>query len=436
MIIFTPKSKEICIMKQGKIISLSLVIILAAAFCFIPACSGKEENKTGAETKTDSAALSGSLNIWHYWVLEDDQAFLEKFGNEFMAENPGVKVTATYIPFDTLKNQYMLGAVSGNLPEIAVIDNPETAACIEMGICLDITDKFNAWDEKSYFFEGAMKSCIKDGRVYGIPNNINCLALFYDVDKFNEAGVKPPVTWDDLLAVCKTLKAKFPNAYPLGLSSNNNEEGTFHFIPFFLSTGASFDNLASPEAVRAASYWKELVDLGYVPKDVIGWGQMEVNNRFVSGNLIMQVNGPWIINDIRKNAPDKNWSVIFIPKDKKYASVLGGENFAITSAADPELGWAFLSKISSGKNVTEYCAGGNRFPPRNDAGKYSNVWDADPILKTFYDELEYAMPRGPHPRWNEFSATIYTALQQILTGTKIPEAALKEAQAASAKIMN
>ncbi|MDR1287552.1 MAG: sugar ABC transporter substrate-binding protein [Treponema sp.] len=397
--------------------------LAAAAFCF-PFCKGSEQKK------------DVTLDVWHYFESDGERAGMQRVADEFMAANPGVRVNVTYVPRDELIKQYMMGAVSGELPDISMMDNPDMAAYIEMGICLDVTDKFNVWEEKDYYYEGPLNSCKRNGRIYGLPHNSNCLELFYDVDQLREAGVTPPATWDELTAACAALKKAYPGLYPLGFSSNNNEEGTFQFMPFLISSGGSLDNLASPESVRAVAYWKDLVEAGYVPRDVINWGQSELNAQFTSGNVIMQVNGPWNISILRANAPGKNWNVTLLPKDKKYASVLGGENFAVTKACeDAGTGWAYLSTLCSGKNVAEYCAAVGKFSPRSDGSQFSNVWDTDPILKVFNEGMQYAMPRGPHPRWNEFSAVISNALQEVLTGAKTPEAAMRDAQRAGEAVM-
>lgn len=401
---------------------LSLVLVLVLALGIVPAMAEGE--------------LSGTLEFWHYWSSDTEHANVQRLADEFEALHPGTEIVVTQFSRDELLKQYTMGAVSGELPDIGMMDNPEMNAFIKMGLCADINDYFEAWDEKDFYYEGPLNSCKDEGRVYGLPHNSNCLALFYDEDMLAGAGVEAPATWDELLAACEKLKETYPDAYPIGFSANNNEEGTFQFIPFLLSTGATTDDLASPGAIKAVSFWKELVDKGYAPKDVISWGQTEVNSRFTSGNLAMQINGPWNVSNLRADAPDKKWNVTLVPKDEKYASVLGGENLAITSACENmDLAWAFLSYFCNGENTAIFCANVGKFAPRSDGTEYSDFWSADPIMAAFNEGMQYAMPRGPHPRWNEFSGVISGAIQEVLTGVKTPEEAMTDAQAAGQAIM-
>ena len=401
-----------------------------------PSSEDSSEPASSEGESTSASNFSGTLDVWHYFSSDAEVNGMAKIGKEFMAANPDVTVSITQFPREELIKQYTMGAVSGDLPDIGMMDNPEMPAYIEMGICADVTEYFNAWEESQYFYEGPLNSCKSGDKVYGLPHNSNCLELFYDVDALEEAGVTPPTTWDELTAACATLKEKFPDKYPLALSAINNEEGTFQFMPFLLSTGATIDDLASEGAIKAITLWKDYVDNGYIPKDVISWGQADVNTQFMSGNVIMQVNGPWNISILNADAPDKNWNVCLLPKDKEYASVLGGENFAVTTGCENlDLGWAFLSTQCSGKNTAEFCAAVGKFCPRSDGNDYSDVWSTDPILGVFNEGMQYAMPRGPHPKWNEFSGVISGTIQEVLTGAKEPAQAMQDAQAKAAQIM-
>lgn len=383
-------------------------------------------------------SLSGTLEFWHYWSADSEFENVDLVVEKFNEIYPDVEVVVTSFSRDELMKLYTMGAVSGELLDIAMMDNPEMNAFIKMGLCADITDYVTAWDQTSHYYEGPMLSCMDEGRYYGLPHNSNCLELFYDVDMLEGAGCTPPTTWSELMDVCAKLKETYPNVYPIGFSANNNEEGTFQFAPFMLSAGGSFEQLDSEGAIEAAALWKDMIDLGYAPKDVMSWGQTEVNTQFASGNLAMQVNGPWNISGLRADVPDKNWNVTLIPKadDGVYASVLGGENLAITSACENmDLAWAFLSFMCNGENTAIFCANVGKFAPRDDGNEYTDFWTSDPISAVFAEGMQYALPRGPHPRWSEFSAVVSNAVQEVLTGTKTPEQAMTDAQAAGSAIM-
>jgi multiple sugar transport system substrate-binding protein len=48
----------------------------------------------------------------------------------------------------------------------------------------------------------------------------------------------------------------------------------------------------------------------------------------------------------------------------------------------------------------------------------------------FNEQMKSATQRGPHPQWPDISRAVQVALQEALTETSTPEAALKKAAAA------
>ena len=54
---------------------------------------------------------------------------------------------------------------------------------------------------------------------------------------------------------------------------------------------------------------------------------------------------------------------------------------------------------------------------------------------TFRKQLPTARQRGPHPQWSQLSRPLQTAIQQALTGTAPPHAAMQQAAAKVAPIL-
>ncbi|NRZ72233.1 maltose-binding protein MalE [Clostridium beijerinckii] len=78
--------------------------------------------------------------------------------------------------------------------------------------------------------------------------------------------------------------------------------------------------------------------------------------------------------------------------------------------------------------MTEYCADFGYIPSRKDVAESDDKITKDQVMSVFLDELQYAMPRGPHPKWPEISDAMSTAMQESFTNAKTPEQAAKDAQ--------
>lgn len=417
--------------KLSRILStaLALAILTGMTACSGGTPAGSSAGAQGAASGTGSA--SAGVTEVKYWHMcpGDEGAELQKIVDEFNASQSAVKVNAQYVPRDELMKQYTIGAVSGSLPDIGEVDNPDEASYVSMGVFDDITDLFNSWSDAK-FLDGPMASCTYDGKIYGVPRGSNCLGLFYDVDMLSKAGVNPPANWSELTEACKKLTAG--NVKGLAFSAVANEEGTFQFMPFLLSAGGNINDLSSSNSVKAMSYVSGLVKSGYVGKECINWAQSDVEKQFAAGSAAMMINGPWNISALKKDAPDKKWQVVKIPKadDGEYASILGGENLVICKGCTGDrrtASWEFIKYITGKDNSAKLASRIGQFSPRSDVDVQA-IYKDDEILKVFAGLMPTAQSRGPHVKWPEVSSAIQGALQQSITDQATAQKAMTDAK--------
>ena len=395
---------------------LSLILVAAMMLSLLAACGSKEDKQAAADDEP--------LKIWTYLSQNEQKAFEELIAD--YEEKTGTKIAAEFIPFGDYKKQLSVAVAAGSLPDIIMIDNPDHAAFTSMGIFEDITDKMNAWDGKDKYFEGPLKSTMLDGKYYGIPFTSNCLALFYNKKMLAEAGVEVPTTWDELEAAAKALTKN--GVYGMAVGSPKNEEATFQFLPWMLSANGSYDKVNSPEVIKAATLWSDMIQDGSMSKETPMWGQGDAQKQFAAEKVAMFEGGPWMVAQIQADNPDLEFGIATLPIDQKEASVLGGENLGIVAGSKKvDEAWEFLKYVGDFDVMSKFIGQTGFFPPRSDVAAQKQ-WTEDPIKAIFAEQMKSAMPRGPHPKWPEISEAIFTALQEILVGQSTPEEALNKAQ--------
>lgn len=369
-----------------------------------------------------SAADTEDVTLWYYWENEGHQQAMNEMIEAYNQSQDQYKMKANYVPFTDFKKQLSIGASANELPDLVLLDSPDHASYASMGIFADLTGKF---DVDSYY-EGPVASATYEDTLYGVPFGCNCLSLYYNVDMLKDAGIEPPTTWDELKEAAQALTTE--SVTGLAFCSLQNEEGTFNFSPWLWSTGATSYEMDSEGGIRALSFIKELVESGAMSKECINWTQGDVMNQFISGNVAMMVNGPWQIETMRAEAPDLNWDVTLLPKDKEYASVIGGENYAVIAGGNEEGALNFLTYATEEEQVMTMMEKLGYISADKDiaANQFSDEKDA--IYKKFVDQLEYAQARGPLPEWPEVSDAISLAFNQVMTGEMEPADAAAEAQ--------
>ncbi|MSS13751.1 sugar ABC transporter substrate-binding protein [Porcincola intestinalis] len=364
---------------------------------------------------------SGDVTIWYYWETEGHQKALNHIIEEFNGSQDSITVEAKYVPFADFKKQLSIGASADDLPDLVILDNPDHAAYAAMGIFADITDKFDV----SNYYEGPVNSCTLDEKLYGVPFGSNDLVLFYNEDMLKEAGCEVPTTWDELLEVAKATTTD--SVFGFAHCALQNEEGTFNFLPWVWSTGATSYEINSEGGIKALNFEKELVDSGAMTKEAINWTQGDTMHQFIAGNLAMMINGTWQIPTMREEVPDLNWNVAPIPQDKEQASGLGGENYAVIAGGNEDAAVKFLEFATTPEtclymmNAMGYISA--------DSTIAKDQFEGDEVYQVFVDEMQYAHARGPLPEWPSISDAISLAFNKVITGESAPKDAAAEAQA-------
>lgn len=371
-----------------------------------------------------------TLSLWHYFAPGTNAIrwSIERWN----AEHEMIRIEDRYIPFADLKREIVKAITTGEVPDIVIIDNPDHASFAASGAFADITERVRAWDAGDRYFAGPWKSTLFEGRNYGIPQNSNTIALFYNKNLFQQANLdpdRPPQTWQELRDYSERIMFNLENVSALAVSATRSEEGTFQFLPWLQMAGASFDDLRSDGAAQALTLWTQLYQAGAMPRAAINATQSEMMGIFAAQNTAMVITGPWDLFQLAE--VDFEWGIALLPYHERTgirSSALGGENFAIM-AASPYIdeAWEYIAWTQRPDFLEQMYIEGGRLPSRGDIADSSDYWSGDPHMATFIEQLQYAAPRGPHPNWPQISNEIQLAIQKAMTGLMSPAEALDEA---------
>ena len=94
-----------------------------------------------------------------------------------------------------------------------------------------------------------MSAATYDGKLYGLQPGANTLAIFYNKDVLEKAGVKPPTTWDELKTTAKKLTTD--KQYGFAFNATADYEGAWQFLPPMWTNGGDETDLKSPQVAGA-----------------------------------------------------------------------------------------------------------------------------------------------------------------------------------------
>lgn len=421
---------------RRKVVAATMALTLAASL-FAGCGSSSGGTDSGSTDKKEESTASGDtieLSVWHYFE-EPDVSVVEALVDEYNAMQDDVHITATYVSREELMNQYTIGAVSGDLPDIGMVDSPDMASYISLGVFADITEDLNNWGEVDHFYKGNLASCMDaDGKIYGLPHNTNCIALICNMDMLSAAGydhVPTSLAEFEEMAIATTDASD--GTYGFAMCAVSTEEGTFQLLPWLLgeqngesTTVAAID---ADSAVTGLTALSNIVSAGAMSTECVNWKQSDVYNQFVAQKAAMAEIGTWHLPLLNEDVTDDfTYEVCLLPTGDEGTSVstVGGENFGVCSGCEyKEEAAAFVEFMCSTDSQKRYAQEGGKLPTRDDVTpEYAFLTDE---FAVFQEQLGYAVARGPHESWPTISQSIYTMAQDVFLNGADPAASLKTA---------
>jgi len=144
------------------------------------------------------------------------------------------------------------------------------------------------------FFKGAVDIMTVDGKIIGMPGNMDTNITFYRKDLFDQAGMTPPKTMDELEAAAKKFHNP-PQMYGFVARGQKTSNAT-QIDPYFRNFGGGyFDKsgnpiMNSPEDIKAVEFYAMMLTK-YGPPGVTNFSWPEASALFQQGRVALYTDG-------------------------------------------------------------------------------------------------------------------------------------------------
>jgi multiple sugar transport system substrate-binding protein len=209
-------------------------------------------------------------------------------------ELTGAKVEMEIMGTDQFTNKVMieLAAKTKTLDVICLRPLNDLKLFNQNGWLTDITSYFK--DDKEFdlsdYFEGALESCMYEGKLLGIPVVAESQILYYRKDIFEQRGLKVPETMDEMLRIAKSLTDKSRDFYGF-VGRGQSNACISQFSTYLYSYGGTFNSptqslIATPAAINAYKMYGALLgECG--PAGVINMSWPQAAAVFAQGKAAM-----------------------------------------------------------------------------------------------------------------------------------------------------
>lgn len=440
-------------MKKVLAVALASLMVMSLSACgsssssttttAAPAAGGSTTTTAAATAAPAESSEPIELEFIQWWAAENGGPVLDELVAGFEAENPNITIKLTTLPFGETRNQVIASKASKSVPDLIAMNPPWAREFYDLGILAPLDDLIAA--DENYNKEDYMQASYApiEGNSYLAPVNTMAFYLFYNKTMFEEAGLEPPTTWEEMVTAADILTDVDKNQYGIAMSMSEQEASNGSILTLYPLLYAQNGRTVvdgkftvdTEEMYNALKFLEDLATNGsYLPG---GTSRSEVQNMesFSVGNVGMLISHDGHILTISERNPDLDFGIIPIPTyDGTGKAELRhhGWDIAISeNCENKEAAWKFISYISQKEQVEMMCNDMLKLPTRYDADvewtvDYPIVNDALSYLQEYEMVEELMLMPSSSACWVELTK----AGAAIVQGNMTAEEAVTSVQAA------
>ncbi|MDY4611255.1 MAG: extracellular solute-binding protein [Sphaerochaetaceae bacterium] len=263
------------------------------------------------------------------------------------------------------------------------------------------------------------------GSIKNMPYQPSAFVTMYNKDLFDKAGVTSlPKTWEEFLVVCEKL-------VKIGVTPITVDDA--YMAAFF---GYNMDRLvgmdetvrmvrendfSGPQVLEFGKIWEEMAKKGYISKkaasNIYPSGQVE---EIATGKVAMYLNGTWLPNEIKGNAPNMNWGAFAWPAisakgDGIEANNYGAQSFGVNKNTKyPDEAFQLVVWLTTGEWDAKLAAESLGVPMGNDSQWPKQLAEAKVVIDNTTVRLPWAVGMEDNP---DINAKIKENFAKLITGS-------------------
>ena len=327
-----------------------------------------------------------------FWGVFDDRSSFDKVIRDFQVSNPGMKVLYRQFSYQEYERSLIDSLAAGTGPDIVMVHNtwlpkhgdklkplPATIPGLKQPL-------LTIQDYKTNFVDVAFNDFVFNNQIYALPLYVDTLALFYNKDVLNSAGItRPPQDWEEFNSDVETITRLDGNgqivqsAAAIGTARNINRS-TDLLSALMIQTGVRMtdaDNTAAsfaswvnntPVGESALKYYTDFANPSvrtYTWNDV----QHYSVDAFTEGKTAMMFNYSHQVGVLKNKSSRLNFGVAPMPQvssaDVRNYANYWGVGVTASSKFSNEA-WKFVAYLASKEGAQSYLSATLRPSARRD----------------------------------------------------------------------
>ncbi|HOX48974.1 MAG TPA: extracellular solute-binding protein [Spirochaetia bacterium] len=365
-----------------RILAIGLALLAAAAL-FV-SCGAKGSNELVIQSNASDQAPKDQLQI---------------LADQFMKENPGIKVTINTTAHEQFKTQLMNYLTAKDAPDVLTWFAGYRMQQYAAKGLLEPLDSI--WQDSE--FPAAFKTASSyNGKTYFMPSSWYWWAVYYNKDVFAKLNLSVPKTWEEFEAVCAALKKAGIEPIAIGAKDTWTAGGWFDYMNVAVNGGALHQDLTAgkvsytdPKVANTFNYIADLSKKGYFMKNAASYSWQEAATVMFDGKAGMYLMGQFIKDVAPADKKDKiDWFQFpIVGNNTAYGVDTPIDGYFVPAKAKNKANALKFAAFLQRKDVQEsYCkalgrlaANQNVAPPNADAQRGLDMVKGAATAMQFYD---------------------------------------------------
>jgi multiple sugar transport system substrate-binding protein len=382
------------------------------------------------------------------WEGGDAFNMQQQIADNYEKDHKNVKIKIESVP-DQYGTKLLTQIAAGEAPDIFQVGDGDVAMFMAKGAFEELNPYIEGDNGINLddYYEGVLKVGEVDGKLYTLPKDYSDLAIYYNKDLFDKAGVKYPEagwTWEDLYEVGKKLTVKdgdkivqwgikLPGPWDRAILPLIHSYGGNVISP----DGKKFDGFMNSDGtVKAMEMYKDMYFKDTITPSNSDSEAFKGVDLFNTGRVAMNLTGKWPAEDYKSN-PNLNFGVVELPEGPTGpANTICYAGYGLYSnSKNKEAAWDYLKYLTGepGQKILAKHAFTAVKSVAEDMG-----YSTDPVYKPFMDGVEdiKMFPRSPY--YATTGATTFGQFLEKLMLNQVDDigAALDEAAKEADKLMD
>jgi len=422
---------------------------VGAVLVSLVGCGGQKPAPTG---NTAGDAKQVTIKIATHWGQDYSVEELMPYIEEYQKLHSNVKIEYEAVPFGDYLKKVQVSHLSGEAPDIYHVYSLWGVQLSRSGVIAEAPQNVQDFVNKEYV-PASIAGASFDGKLWGIPTEIDNYQLYYNKKLLAAANFKePPKTWEELYTQAKAMTRRNADGTidVAGISFMKGWESayTHPFVALLRTNGGEFLSADGKKAAFNSQAGVEALEFeAKLFKDKLTDPSLDYEKLFPADKAAFVIMAPYWKNGLKKTMGDNfsNVGIAPIPAGKSGLPNTTGYTWFFTVDSNSKVkdeAWKFLLWLNGAKSDTDknsrlgtYLTTLGVVPGRiGDQQNQPGLQDS--FSKPFVDALQYTKPEPNLPQGQEIKTELARQIEEVWYGRKAPKAALDDAAAKVNEILS